>query len=262
MVQKGAWLDPSVVLTSLGGIVALLFFIRWETRVSYPLLDLRIFHIPAFTLGNTARLLSFIIMSISNLLMPFFLQLAIGLDPLHAGFLIAPMPLAMALLAPLTGWMSERFAPERLGALGLLLNGMTFIFLAFLGADATSVQVILGLALLGVGMGLFQTPNNNLLMSTVPRHRLGVGSSVLSIVRSVGYSVGAALAAAIVTAQLTAATGQTSLQFLNDKTNIGVGSVGLEAFLRGFRFACLTAALLCFLGAAISAVRASREWRE
>jgi MFS family permease len=201
-------------------------------------------------------------MSISNLLMPFFLQLAIGLDPLHAGFLIAPMPLAMALLAPLTGWMSERFAPERLGALGLLLNGMTFIFLAFLGADATSVQVILGLALLGVGMGLFQTPNNNLLMSTVPRHRLGVGSSVLSIVRSVGYSVGAALAAAIVTAQLTAATGQTSLQFLNDKTNIGVGSVGLEAFLRGFRFACLTAALLCFLGAAISAVRASREWRE
>jgi hypothetical protein len=110
-------------------------------------------------------------------------------------------------------------------------------------------------------MGIFQTPNNNLLMSSVPRHRLGVGSSVLSIVRSLGYSVGAALAAAIVSARLAAATGQTSLQFLSSETARDGHSAALAAFISGFDIACLVAALLCFVGAAISAVRVSRELR-
>ncbi len=197
-------------------------------------------------------------MSISNLLMPFFLQLGMGLDPLRAGFLVAPTPFAMALLAPLTGWMSERFAPERLCALGLAINGGSCVLLAFLPAGASAVQIILGLALLGVGMGIFQTPNNNLLMSSVPRNRLGVGSSVLSIVRSLGYSVGAALAAAIVSAQLAVSTGQTSLQFLSGAA-AEIHSSGFAAFMRGFRLALLVAAVLCFIGAAISAVRVSRE---
>ncbi len=67
---------------------------------------------------------------------------------------------------------------------------------------------------MGVGMGIFQTPNNNLLMSSVPRNRLGVGSSVLSIVRSLGYSIGATLATVIVSYSLLLSTGATSLQSL------------------------------------------------
>ena len=117
IAQRGDWQQSSIWITLLAGVGALIFFIRWEQRASYPLLDLNLFRIPAFSFGNAARWISFITMSMSNLLMPFFLQLAMGLDPLRAGFLVAPTPLAMALLAPLTGWMSERFAPERLCAL-------------------------------------------------------------------------------------------------------------------------------------------------
>ncbi|MGH7887577.1 MAG: MFS transporter, partial [Candidatus Binatia bacterium] len=117
--QRAGWQSLLVGLMMLVGFAALGFFIWWERRVRFPLLDLALFYIPAFTLGNTARWISFVTMSVNNLLMPFFLQLAKGLDPLHAGFLVAPTPLAMALLAPLTGWMSERFIPERLCAVGL-----------------------------------------------------------------------------------------------------------------------------------------------
>ncbi|HEU5464163.1 MAG TPA: MFS transporter, partial [Candidatus Binatia bacterium] len=117
--QKGAWGERSVQLSALTGAVALVFFILWERRANPPLLDLKLFRIPAFTLGNTARWFSFITMSISNLLMPFFLQLVMQLDPLRTGILIAPTAVAMALLAPVTGWMSEKFAPERLCAIGL-----------------------------------------------------------------------------------------------------------------------------------------------
>ncbi|MGH7852255.1 MAG: MFS transporter, partial [Candidatus Binatia bacterium] len=184
LAQRGDWQDALVVLTALAGAGVLGFFVWWESRVEYPLLDLAIFRIPAFTLGNTARWFSFITMSVSNLLMPFFLQLAMGLDPLRTGILVAPTSVAMALLAPLTGWLSEKFAPERLCALGLAVNGVALILLSFLQPGSSALDVIFGLGLMGVGMGIFQTPNNNLLMSSVPRHRLGVGSSVLSIVRS------------------------------------------------------------------------------
>jgi EmrB/QacA subfamily drug resistance transporter len=258
-VQKGAWQGSLVGAASLGGVGALGFFIWRERRLSFPLLDLKLFRIPAFTLGNTARWISFIAMSVNNLLMPFYLQSATGLDPLRAGFLVAPTPLAMALLAPLTGWMSERFVPERLCALGLAIAGASLAFLGFLSPRASSLEVAFGLGLLGVGMGLFQTPNNNLLMSSVPRERLGVGSSFLSIVRSLGYSVGAALAAAIVSARLVGATGQSSLQVIGGQAGFESGSPVLAAFLQGYRYAYLTAAILCLVGAVVSAVRVSER---
>jgi EmrB/QacA subfamily drug resistance transporter len=256
--QKTGWWAPVVILSLISGSVALLFFLVWEKRVKAPLLDLTLFRIPAFTLGNTARWISFIAMSVNILLMPFFLQLVLGFDPLRAGILIAPMPFAMALLAPVTGWMSERFLPERLCALGMAVTGVAFGFLALMTIQTSIVSIVVGLFVLGFGMGLFQTPNNNLLMSSVPRARLGIGSSFLSIVRSLGYSVGAALAATIVTAQSNGSSSQFSLSDL--KTHASAAAA-LEPFLRGFHIAYWTAAALCLAGAAISAIRVSKEAR-
>ena len=196
-------------------------------------------------------------MSINVLLMPFFIQLGMRIDPLQAGFLVAPTPLAMGLLAPLTGWMSDKFLPERLCSLGLIINAVAFLSLSFLSAETIAWTVILWLSVLGFGMGLFQTPNNNLLMSSLPRQRLGVGSSFLSIVRSVGNAVGAALAATLVSAQLVAVTGQTSLQDLGEHLGTADGARVLAAFLQGYHYTYLTAAVLCLVGAALSAIRVS-----
>ena len=140
----------------------------------------------------------------------------------------------------------------RLCALGLAVNGAALVFLSFLGPRVGAAEIVFGLALLGVGMGIFQTPNNNLLMSAVPRHRLGIGSSVLSIVRSLGYSIGATLAAAIVSHFLLITTGETSLQNLGDAMSSGSGAAVLDAFLRGYCYAYLAAAAIAFAGAVVS----------
>jgi len=89
-------------------------------------------------------------------------------------------------------------------------------------------------------------------MSSVPRHRLGIGSSVLSIVRSLGYSIGATLAATIVGHFLVIATGEMSLQSLGEAAGISGDTPALAAFLRGYRWAYLTAAAISFAGAAVS----------
>ena len=94
-------------------------------------------------------------------------------------------------------------------------------------------------------------------MSSLPRQRLGVGSSFLAIVRSLGNSVGAALAATIVSAQLLAVTGRTSLQNLERHLATEGGAAVFAAFMQGFHYTYLMAAVLCFVGAALSAVRVS-----
>jgi EmrB/QacA subfamily drug resistance transporter len=259
LAQKSHGNDLLVAISAVGGVAGLGFFIWWEKRVASPLLDLSIFRIPAFTLGNAARWSSFIAMSVSNLLMPFFLQFAMELDALRAGILIAPTSVAMALLAPVTGWMSEKFAPEKLGAVGLAVSGIALIFLSFLQSSSGALEVVFGLALMGVGMGIFQTPNNNLLMSSVPRHRLGVGSSVLSIVRSLGYSIGATVATMIVSYSLLLSTGATSLQDLAGGAGASVDSLVLAAFQRGFHWAFLFAAVVAFGGAVVSLWPASNR---
>jgi MFS family permease len=257
--QKGAWHSTLLGVEFVAGMGALGLFVWLERRARFPLLDLSLFRIPAFTLGNSARWMSFVTMSINVLLMPFFLQLGMRLDPLQAGLLVMPTPFAMAVLAPLTGWMSERFLPERLCSLGLVISAGAFLGLSFLSPDTTALTVILWLSVLGFGMGLFQTPNNNLLMSSLPRHRLGVGSSFLSIVRSLGNSVGAALAATLVSAQLLAVTGRTSLQHLGGNLAAEDGASVLAAFLQGFHYTYLLAAALCLTGALLSAIRVSER---
>jgi EmrB/QacA subfamily drug resistance transporter len=252
--QKASWSSTIIVLELCAGCFALAFFIWWESRVASPLLDLRLFMIRAFVAGNVARLICFVTISVNSLMMPFFLQLAMGLDPLHAGMLIAPTPLALAILSPLSGWLSERLTARLLCAAGLIVMGIGFGYLAFLQLGSSSFDIVFRLALVGIGLGIFQTPNNNSLMSSIPRERLGVGSSFLSIIRSLGNSAGAALSTAIVSAQLLAGTGQTSLNELRGAAGIESSSPTVSAFLQGFRYTFLTAAMLSFAGALISSL--------
>ena len=249
--QSAGW-SSVLILSELGvGLATLAFFIWWEAGSRFPLLDLRLFQIRAFTHGNIARLISFMVISLNNLVMPFFLQLAMGLDPLQAGLLVAPTPLALAMLAPLAGWLSEKVSARLLTALGLTLKAIACVLLAYVSVNASSFDLVLRLGLLGLGLGIFQTPNNNSLMSSIPRERLGVGSSFLSVVRSLGHSAGTALATAIISARLVAVTGRNAVDDLKNATSIGAGAV-LPAFMEGFRYAFLTAAALCVVGAVIS----------
>ena len=252
--QKGSW-DASLVLTGFAlAALSLAGFIAWEARTRYPLLDLGLFRIRLFAAGNIARLSSFVTISMNQLLMPFFLQLGLGLDTLRAGLLMATASVGLGILSPVTGYLSDRMGARLLSSLGLIVMAIAFFSLQRLDLGSSAIDIALRLALVGVGLGLFQTPNNNALMSSIPAERLGVGSSFLSIVRSLGLSIGVATASAIVSARLLAVTGQTSLDALR---SVGVAEKSgplLTAFLDGYRYACWTAVVICIVGAAAAAV--------
>ncbi len=257
--QKVGWASPLILGEFLLALSSLGFFIWWEGHTRYPLLDLRLFRIIPFSAGNVARLASFVTLSMSDLMMPFFLQLALVLDPLRAGFLMTSTALALAVLSPVSGWLSDRIGTRPLASAGLAIMATAFVLLSFLGQSATYLQVALRLGLLGIGLGLFQTPNNNSLMGSVPFDRLGVASSFLSIVRSVGRSLGTALASAIVSARLLTATGQTSLQILRSPSALEGHSEVMSAFTQGFNYTYITAGALCLVGVLASLMRGSEK---
>lgn len=233
------------------------FFIWWETRTAFPILDLRLFRIVPFAAGNVARLAAFIALSSNELMMPFFLQFALHMDPLEAGSLMTPTAIALAVLSPLSGWLSDRVGATLPACLGAVTMTVAFFALSTLGSDSGAGDVIPRLALLGIGLGLFQTPNNNALMSSIPANRLGIASSFISIVRSVGRSVGTATATAIVSAQLMTA-GNTAPQDIR-ALKVGTDPELLAAFMLGYRYVYTVAACICIVALLASSMRGSQQ---
>lgn len=260
--QKGSWRSPTFLGEIALAILSLAFFVWWEERVLHPLLDLRLFRIRAFVAGNVARFADFAAAGMHTLTMPLFLQLALGLDPFRAGLLMAPTPVMLALLSPVAGRLSERISPRLLSALGLAVMGVSLASVAFLKPGAGPVEVVVNLTFLGLGVGLYQTPNNHSIMSSIPENRLGVASSFISMIRSVGQSVGTAGASAILSAMLLAMAGQTSLQELRRAASAEVDPSLLAAFMRGFRYVYWSAGLVCFVGATASLMGEGRRKKE
>ena len=232
-------------------------FIWREATCRHPILDLGLFRVVPFAAGNVARLATFIALSINELMMPFLLQFALGRDPLEAGSLMASTALVLAVVSPLSGWVSDRVGTTLPAAAGAAVVAVASYALSLLGDDSGPAEIIPRLALLGVGIGLFQTPNNNSLISSAPPHRLGVASSFISIVRSVGRSVGTATATAVVSRRLLAAAhgavprDLTTLKLADDPRL-------LAAFMQGYRTAYTTAAALGMVALAFSLVGRAR----
>lgn len=225
-------------------------FIWVETRQPYPVVDLSLFRQRLFSVSLGAAFLAFLSMSANVFLMPFFLQDLLGYESYQAGLLMIPYPLVMAVVAPLSGWLSDITGPVWLTTGGLALNIVGLLSLGYLGADATFLDVALRLGLLGLGMGMFQSPNNSTVMGAVPRNKLGTAGGVNALVRNVAMVLGTAVIASLFY--------DTMQSYLAGAGQAGA-AVHQAAFLAGWRRVFTLAALLAAVAAFLSAIRGSSE---
>ncbi|MBI4332142.1 MAG: MFS transporter [Chloroflexi bacterium] len=177
---------PSVVGFGLvlAGIVGIVVFVWWETRVSSPILDIRIFKgNPVFLFSILAALINYLTTSGVGFLLTLYLQYIKGLDPRAAGLVLVSQPAVMALVSPFAGRLSDKFEPRVLASVGIGMTGAGLVMLVFLGAD-TPVWFLVGVLLLqGLGFGLFSSPNTNAVVSSVDKNYYGVASATLGTVR-------------------------------------------------------------------------------
>ena len=111
------------------------------------------------------------------------------------GFLMTPWPIAIAVMAPLSGRLSDRYAPGLLGGIGLVLLAAGLVLLGLLPAKPEIADIVWRMALCGAGFGLFQSPNNRTMMGAAPKARSGAASGMLSTARLTGQATGTAIVA-------------------------------------------------------------------
>ncbi len=207
--RRWGWTSPLLLACALGGAVLLLAFVWHERRTASPLIDLRLFRVAAFTAGNVVGLLSYGILFALFFLLPFDVERGYGVTPLAAGLLLTTVPLALGVVAPLSGRLSETVGPRPLTVTGMALVAVALLALAaLLTGQGTTLPLVIGaLVVFGVGQGLFTAPNNSAIMGAAPPERLGVAGGVLNVTRTLGTSLGVAVATVVFAVRLSTLAG-------------------------------------------------------
>jgi MFS family permease len=216
-----------------GALWALRILPRGGGERGGPLLDLAVFRIPVFTFGLLAGFLSYAAMFTQTLLTPFLFARVLGLSPGALGLALTSVPLALSVSSPLSGWLSDRFGGRWLPVAGMAVLAAALATLSSAGPDDAVLSVAARLALAGLGMGMFQSPNSAAVMSSLPRARLGSGGGLLATARNAGMAAGIGIAGGIV-----------SLRAGPDAAGAG--------FLAGYALALRAGAVLAVVAAAVS----------
>jgi len=191
------WASPWILGLVAAALVVLAAFLRVEIRSASPMLDLRLFRNRTFSASVASAMLNYVCVYGLIFLMPFYLQQGLGLSPAEAGLLLTAQPIIMALIAPISGSLSDRMPAWVPSTLGMLILSIGAWLLSALGPSASMLQVAVGLGVAGLGIGLFVSPNSNALMSSAPRSRQGISAGILATARNVGMVLGVGLSGAI-----------------------------------------------------------------
>jgi MFS family permease len=161
------------------------------------MLDLQIFRNLQFRLSLLMGLLVFIVISGVIFILPFFLELVKHYPTQQVGLLLAVSPVLGGIIAPISGSLSDRFGPRIISLIGLVLMLCGCLLISTFDAQLTDLGYILRVAPFGVGLGMFQSPNNSAIMGGVSRERLGIASGLLSLTRTLGQTTGLPLLGAL-----------------------------------------------------------------
>ena len=178
-------------------LVAAVLLVRRNAHVKAPMIPLDLLRIPTFTLSIAASVGAFSAYMLAFVSLPFYFESVLGRSTVETGLLMTPWPVALGLIAPIAGRLSDRVPAAVLGTLGMALLATALLLLARLPTDASTLDILWRMALGGLGFGLFQTPNNRTMLTSAPKMRAGAAGGMMATARLTGMTTGAALAAGV-----------------------------------------------------------------
>lgn len=178
-------------------LISWILFFYFESKPQTRLIGLDIFKIKSFSYSGTSMLLVFIALASVTVLMPFYLEQVKNLRPDQVGLFLTIIPASILIMAPLAGYLADKVQARFISTLGIVVMSVGYYLILDLHADSEYLQIVIVLLLIGLGMGIFSTPNNSTIMGAVRQSQLGSASGILSTIRSVGLSFGVGLAIAL-----------------------------------------------------------------
>ncbi len=201
--QQIGFTEIAVLVLFAIWLVFLAIFLKIETKSSQPMIDLSLFENRLFSVNLVTGSITFVCIAGTTILMPFYLENVLGYDPRSVGFLLAVVPIAMGLIAPVAGSLSDRVGTRPIAVAGLSVLLVGYYTTSTLTIQTTPLGYILRFLPIGIGMGIFQSPNNSAIMGSAPRERLGIASGLLSITRTLGQTTGIAVLGALWASRVT-----------------------------------------------------------
>jgi EmrB/QacA subfamily drug resistance transporter len=180
----------AAIAAVLVGIALLVVFLWAEQFEQYPMLDLSLFRNREFAASGLAMFLNALSRGAFTFILVFYLQ---GppryLSPLTAGLFLIPTSASLAVLGPISGWLSDHYGPRPFLVTGLVVSAAGFLWLATIGPDDSFLALAPALILVGAGMGLFASPNRAAMMTAVRPERRGVASAVGATLLNTGSTI-------------------------------------------------------------------------
>lgn len=228
------------------GVIGLALFLRLQTHTPCPLLDVGLLRRNRFfTLSCLAALGSYAATFGLTFFMSLYLQYAKGLPPRLAGLVLLAQPVMQVVASPLSGRLSERMAPARLATIGMLISAAgLFAAAVTVGPDTPLWLLILELAVIGTGFGVFVTPNSTAIMGSVQKRQFGLASGMVASMRTLGMAV-----------SMTSIT----LVFAVFMSDAAIAPDTLPAFLTSLRVGLAAFAVYSCLGVLLSFLRGARS---
>jgi MFS family permease len=187
--------DPLAIGLVIAGVAGLLVFWRIEVKTVFPVFNMQLFFgNRLFALSNLAALINYATTFAVTFVLSLYLQFIKGLSPRDAGFILIAQPVMMAMVASFSGKLSDKYSPGILASIGMAIIAAGLALLIPLSVETTTVYLISSLVLLGIGFGLFSSPNTNAVMSSVEKRYLGTASATVATMRMTGQMVSMGIA--------------------------------------------------------------------
>jgi len=246
------WREPVILGLLAAAAVGFLAFLLVEGRSHQPMVDLRLFRDPLFSISLLTGFMVFNVIA-GTFVLPFYLELVKGFNPQRVGLFLTVVPAALGLTAPFAGMLSDRYGSRGISLIGLLVVAGACLSIATLREDTSTVGYIVRLLPLGFGAGLFQSPNNSAIMGAAPRERLGVVSGLLALSRTLGQVTGIPLIGAIFASRV--------LHVANLPTGVDVTDAPGWAIVAGIETTFTAVSLLIGVGVLLAAFAFAEDRR-
>lgn len=226
--------DLHAVILTFAGLVGLFVFVIVELKTQSPILNIRLFtENRVFALSNLSALINYAATFSMSFMLSLYLQYVKGMHAREAGLVLVTQPILMSVVASFSGRLSDKKNPRILAAIGMGISAIGLLILSFIGSVTAIVYVLSGLGVLGIGFGLFSSPNTNAVMGSVDKRVYGTASAILGTMRSTGMML--SMAVASLTIHL----------FLGDSQ---INSNNLSQLITSTQIVFAAFAILCLIG--------------
>jgi len=235
-----------ILLGFLISIISFSIFIYLQMTVKSPVLNLKLFKTKLFSLSVLCGCISFIGISCVSILLPFYLQDVLKMSPFETGMFLMIYPIALAIVSPFSGSLSDKLNAELISLIGIILLTLG-LFLMGTVKEGTSIW-ILGIysVIMGVGNGIFKSPNNSLVMAEIKKNELGIAGSVNSLLRNLGMVFGYTLATTLLYDRMSYKIGYQVDNYILGRNDV---------FIYGMDWVFIVAGIICSVATIVAIIR-------